>query len=352
LILFNDNDPGACAWLRELIRGGHLPEGTVDERSIHDLRGPDLQGCRQVHLFAGIGGWAYALQLAGWPVARPVWTGSCPCQPFSSAGKCKGEADERHLWPDFLRLIRECRPATCFGEQVSGRDGCRWLTRVRHDLEAEGYAVGCADLPACSQAAPHKRNRLFWVADSGRLGAGQHHQLGQANGTGAAGVVAHARQANLEPSGRGPTRRMGNPGRDGLGRYAGTALGPQAEGQGEGVQSRASSVVAGLPGPVGGVGDAKHGRCQGRHPQDAQGQAADTTLPSGAGDFWSRFRIIPCRDGKLRRIPVEPGLYPLAPRIPGDVALLRGAGNSIVPQVAAAFVRAFLEAEAELAERA
>lgn len=161
---YNDNDRGAAAWLRELIAAGLIPKGEVDERSIKDVEAADLS-FTQCHFFAGIGGWPYALQLAGWPANRPVWTGSCPCQPFSSAGKRKGEADERHLWPSFFRLIRECRPATLFGEQVAGRAGLEWLSRVRADLEAEGYAVGCADLPAGCVGAPHKRQRLFFVAD-------------------------------------------------------------------------------------------------------------------------------------------------------------------------------------------
>jgi site-specific DNA-cytosine methylase len=168
--IYSDNDRHAAAWLRELVKDGHLPQGMVNERDIRDLRASDLQSYRQVHLFAGIGGWAYALHLAGWPATRPVWTASCPCQPFSSAGKRKAGCDDRHLWPHLFRLVGECRPATLFGEQVSSKLGYRWLARVRDDLEKAGYAVGCADLPACSQGAPHIRNRLFLVADRGRVG--------------------------------------------------------------------------------------------------------------------------------------------------------------------------------------
>ncbi|MFZ5832382.1 MAG: DNA cytosine methyltransferase, partial [Planctomycetota bacterium] len=82
---YNDHDEYACEWLRNLIRDGLIPPGDVDSRSIADVQGSDLDGYTQCHFFAGIGGWPLALQLAGWPATEPVWTGSCPCQPFSAA---------------------------------------------------------------------------------------------------------------------------------------------------------------------------------------------------------------------------------------------------------------------------
>jgi DNA (cytosine-5)-methyltransferase 1 len=163
---YNDNDPYCADWLRNLIAAGHLPAGDVDDRDIRDVEPVDVRDYRQCHFFAGIGGWAYALRLAGWSDARPVWTGSCPCQPFSVTGQRKGDGDKRHLWPEFGRLISECAPAIVFGEQVAGSDGREWLARVRADLEALGYAVGAADLCAASVGAPHIRQRLFWVADT------------------------------------------------------------------------------------------------------------------------------------------------------------------------------------------
>src|SRR5689334_7710520 len=133
----NEHDSFAAEWLRNL-----WPAATVDGRSIHDVRAADLVGVERAHFFAGIGGWELALQLARWPAGRRVWTGSCPCQPFSAAGKRKAHADERHLWPEFLRLIAECRPPTVFGEQVASKLGRAWLAGVRADLEALGYVVG------------------------------------------------------------------------------------------------------------------------------------------------------------------------------------------------------------------
>ena len=163
-IYYNENDPKAAAWLRELIRQGHLPAGRVDERSITEVKADELTAYIQCHFFAGIGGWPYALTLAGWPVSRPVWSGSCPCQPFSAAGKGLGTADSRHLWPVFAQLIRACQPPTIFGEQVASRAGREWLGGVFTDLAAMGYSRAGADLCAAGVGAPHIRQRLFWVA--------------------------------------------------------------------------------------------------------------------------------------------------------------------------------------------
>lgn len=116
---YNEFDKHAAQWLRNLIAAGLIAPGDVDERSIADVRADDLAGYRQCHFFAGIGIWSHALRMAGWPDDREVWTGSCPCQPFSTAGQGKGFDDERHLWPVWVDLIRECRPKTIFGEQVS-----------------------------------------------------------------------------------------------------------------------------------------------------------------------------------------------------------------------------------------
>lgn len=161
---YNEIDPYAAQWLRNLIAAGHIAAGEVDERSIVDVSADDLRGFKQCHFFAGIGGWSYALRLAGWPDDKPVWTGSCPCQPLSVAGQRKGHADKRHLWPAFFRLIAECKPAIVFGEQVASKDGREWLAGVRADLETLGYACGAADLCAAGAGSPMSGQRLHWVA--------------------------------------------------------------------------------------------------------------------------------------------------------------------------------------------
>lgn len=163
---YNEIEPYCAQWLKNLMCEGLIPKGVVDDRSIVDVQPNDLRGFTQCHFFAGLGGWSRALELAAWPSFKPVWTGSCPCQPLSSAGQRKGHADGRHLWPAFYRLIAECSPAVVFGEQVASKDGREWFSGVRADLEALGYALGAADLCAASVGAPHIRQRLWFVANA------------------------------------------------------------------------------------------------------------------------------------------------------------------------------------------
>ena len=280
---YNENDPNAAAWLRCLIGEGLIPAGDVDERSITEVKPNDLTGYTQQHFFAGIGGWSLALNLAGWPASRPVRTGSCPCQPFSQAGKGKGEADERHLWPVFRDLISFGEPTITFGEQVASKAGREWLAGIRADLDGMGYAVGAADLCAASAGAPHIRQRLFWVANP---------DGGHASAKG----IQRGGEYGLQPEGRGTL----------------------------------------------GLADGESERWNGGH-ADEQGRARQSLGLLGSvyhGD-WSVCDILECTDGKARR--VEPGTFPLAHGVPGRVGLLRCYGNAIVPQVAATFVRSFSE---------
>ena len=184
---YNEFDSKTAAWLRELIKRGLIAVGDVDERSILDVTPDDVRGYTQCHFFAGIGGWSYALRLAGWPDDRPVWTGSPPCQPFSVAGTNLGRNDERHLSPYFVDLVRACRPEVLFGEQVAssavfGKAASRsgkgsggtpqwaWLDDLCNRLEAAHYAVGAVDLPAASVGAKHIRQRTFFGAVANSIG--------------------------------------------------------------------------------------------------------------------------------------------------------------------------------------
>lgn len=181
LAYYNEFDPYAAQWLRNLIDAGYIAPGDVDERSIVDVQPSELSGYTQCHFFAGIGGWSIALRLAGWPDERPVWTGSCPCQPFSvgsvAHGGAKGQGDERHLWPTFASLIRECAPPVVFGEQVADAIGWGWLDEAAWDLEGEGYACAATVLRASGFGARHHRKRLYWLADACREGREGHHSV-------------------------------------------------------------------------------------------------------------------------------------------------------------------------------
>ena len=301
-VYYNDNDPFAAHWLQNLVSAGLLPAGDVDDRSIMEVTPDDLRRYAQCHFFAGIGGWPYALELAGWPSNRPVWTGSCPCQPFSSAGKHQGHADDRHLWPAFFRLIAECRPDCIFGEQVGSKDGREWLAGVRADLETLGYACGGADLPAAGVAAPHIRARLYWVANAGGVRRQQTHS-DLPGGRQRSGAAEH------EPE-RPANRRDGRVGR--LGDAAGAGL----EGRG-GPEQHTDEQLPAAARMARGTGPWDGSECV---------WCAEPGAPSG---------------GYYRRI--EPSILLLADGIPARVGKLRGLGNAVVPQVAAVFAQAFME---------
>jgi DNA (cytosine-5)-methyltransferase 1 len=374
---YNEIDRYAAEWLRNLIAAKLIPAGHVDERDIRDVMGSDLDGYAQCHFFAGIAGWPRALAMAGWPVDRPVWTGSCPCQPFSTAGKRKGESDERHLWPEFRRLIAERKPSTVFGEQVASKDGRRWLAGVRLDLEGLGYAVGAADLCAAGSGAPHIRQRLFWVADAscrevwrtgqprslpdGRMADPKDADGGWADGKtdgGRRAEKAGGSSGGVEKDGK--EQRVGNDGEfteNGQPSRAeplrptrlGDSGGAGSQGRiGRSVE-RASERPAGSPSEAGGVeksgwvgrGWRDDGVDEGEAEAKTERSSASGAQPRRGAGFWDAYETIPCTDGKARRI--EPGTFPLAHGVPARVGKLRAYGNAIVPQVASGFVRAYLE---------
>lgn len=172
---YNENNPYAARWLRNLIEENLIAPGIVDDRSILDVRPGDLAGFTQCHFFAGIGGWSYAARLAGWPDDRHLWTGSCPCQPWSKAGRGRAHNDERHLWPEWFRLIGKCSPPVVFGEQVPVAIKRGWLDLVATDLEEAGYAFGSLRARASDVGAPIERQRIWFVAK--HIGAGMERQF-------------------------------------------------------------------------------------------------------------------------------------------------------------------------------
>ena len=348
---YNEHDPKSAAWLRELIKQGHIAPGDVDERSIEDVLPSELAGYTQCHFFAGIGVWSYALRQAGWPDDRPVWTGSCPCQPFSQAGKRGGTSDERHLWPAFHWLISQRKPDVVFGEQVASKDGLAWLDTVQSDMEAAGYTFGAVDLCAAGVGAPHIRQRLYFVAESlsqqeqsttaGRL----HAESGERGAVDQLADTESVRSRERQPD-------------------TGRCINGSSEGQGAVIErDRTTDQLAdaqhaerrpehekygqayrrdglGRGGNAGIMGNAEGGE---RRVPVREGQI-DFVESGGAGPtngFWRDAEWIYCRDGKWRA--TEPGTSPLVNGVAARVGRLRGYGNAIVAPVAEAFIRAYMD---------
>jgi DNA (cytosine-5)-methyltransferase 1 len=385
---YNEWDREKAAVLRELIKAGLIAPGDVDERSITDVRADDLRGFRQCHFFAGVGIWSRALRTAGWPDGRPVWTGSPPCQPFSVAGLELGYDDPRHLAPQWLDLVTECRPERVFGEQVAAAVGKGWLDALQDELEAAGFAIGSLSFPACSLGAPHIRQRLYFGAvrmehtkhPSGGA-VSQHREDGRnrANGgreeahrvTGTSGEIlrvddttgARHDRAQLGPEGTARDKARMRLSGEGCGpRGVDDRLGPRLERHaGDGDDShepgRDHARQAGPVAKACSSGGMEHGPRDGRDERGAEPGRGRTTSGCGAGGvghsrrpgptngFWADADWLRCRDERWR--PVGPGAFPLAHGAAARVVRLRGYGDGIVAPQAEAFIRWFEQAVTE-----
>ncbi|EHO1929660.1 DNA cytosine methyltransferase [Salmonella enterica] len=348
---YNEIDPNAAQWLRNLIAAGHIAPGEVDERSIEDVAPDDLRGFTQCHFFAGIGVWSYALRLAGWPDNKPVWTGSCPCQPFSSAGKGAGFDDERHLWPALFYLISERRPELVFGEQVAGVNA--WFDLVQTDVEAVDYAFGLVPFPAAGVGAPHIRDRAYWVADA----SGERSQRWRKRLNSTEEDVRRSPTNLQHQSTAGDKTRSGN-----LSGFIQTC--GLAESSGEQYQNglsgcresnsasagRTAAEPAGLCLPER-MADSDDDRQQPGSGRGRSGQSyrtgndprrrSENLRPNTINGYWDDADWLLCQDGRWR--PVEPGTFPLAHGIASRVGRLRAYGNAIVAPAAATFIRSFME---------
>lgn len=342
---YNEIDPFAAQWLRNLIASGHIAAGEVDERSIEDVTPDDLRGFTQCHFFAGIGVWSHSLRLAGWPDDKQVWTGSCPCQPFSAAGKGDGFDDERHLWPAFFHLISERRPQHVFGEQVAAGNANVWFDLVQADLEGMDYTFGLVPFTSASIGAPHIRERAYWVA----------HASSKYESTAGNETRTAARHRSCAPDGMAD------------------ASGERFNGVNSLLQRKESGRLAeGLSETTGigsacWLGDSNNSRLE-RHlwNDGATGRERATGSVTAAGlhsrplevnGFWRDADWLFCRDGQWR--PVESGTFPLVARFAkslghGKSSLramagrnrtgrLKGYGNAINAQAAAEFIRSYIE---------
>ncbi|NIH12403.1 MAG: DNA cytosine methyltransferase [Serratia symbiotica] len=293
---YNEIDSYAAQWLRNLIAAGHIAPGDVDERSIEDVKPDDLRNYTQCHFFAGIGVWSYALRNAGWPDEKPVWTGSCPCQPFSAAGKGHGFDDERHLWPAFHWLISECRPQCIFGEQVASGNANAWFDLVQTDLEAMDYAFRLVPFPSAGVGAPHIRDRAYWVAHTHNTGLERWEGIPKRAAERVAGASCVAdRLANTQ-------RQQHEECLSRLGK------GTEKKGSWKAIESTRLCL------------------------------SIDTSPVNG---FWRDADWLFCRDEKWR--PVEPGTFPLADGASARVGRLRAYGNALNAEAAKVFINAYVD---------
>lgn len=311
---------------------------------------------RHLDLFSGIGGFALAAEMV-WPeaehifcdiepfsqaVLRKHWpdakiygdirtlhgnengaidllTGGFPCQPFSSAGKRKGTEDDRHLWPEMLRVIREATPRWIIGENVSGLltwDGGMVLDSVLSDLEGSGYDAWPLVIPAAAVDAPHRRDRVWIIAHSTRrrlegrdVSIRLRRSLETATDTNGiredvSDTQLIGRQAReLKASGRPASERRTTPDQP---RRRGSALAHSDSIDVEGSDAEAT---------------------QGR-----QGPRRSARLRGGTG-------------GGPAKWPAEPSVGRVAHGVPSRVDRIKALGNAIVPQVAAQIMRAIKEAD-------
>ena len=231
-----------------------------------------------------------------------VITGGYPCQPFSVAGKRKGDQDDRHLWPEMYRIISEVRPAWVIAENVAGHINMG-LDQVLSDLEVENYAATAVVIPACAVDAPHRRDRVWIIANDDRqqrgadegksdTGTDRRHDIGR--------VCENVADAGHDAE--RPSKTMD--GNATIGR--------------EGITDPANSGEA--------VADTDQARLQEREGENTVGTWPQCWPVSERGKLW---------------LP-EPGVGRVANGIPRRVDRLKGLGNAVVPQIPEMIGRAIL----------
>jgi DNA (cytosine-5)-methyltransferase 1 len=223
-----------------------------------------------------------------------LFAGGYPCQPFSTAGKRAGKDDDRHLWPEFSRLVDELRPAWVIGENVAGHISMG-LDDVLSDLEGKGYACRSFVIPACGVGAPHKRERVWTVAH------------------------AHGVRGDGSAAQQGPNRRQV---------AAGSGDVSHASGVGRQGQGQPFKPVNPETTEDGQATELEHG-----------GVANKRLAESGMGGIADG--VSAWLDGSWER-----GIARVASGVPDRVARLKALGNAVVPQIPEMIGRAILAAEA------
>jgi len=334
---FCDNDTFCQAVLNK-----HWPNSKI-YGDIRELAA-DTRGEKQ----RGIPSGAREAVPAPWRGSFDLITGGFPCQPFSQAGKRKGTDDDRHLWPEMFRVIRAFTPTWVVAENVRGLltlGGGVVFEQVCADLEGAGYEVQPLVIPACAVNAPHRRDRVWFVAN--RKGA-------ERNGERAEQGWKQGRPSNedCDAADAAGIRRHGEPHqwqgvqRDELARgEAGTGDKPSFNVTNDERWSR-------LPGhedeAIGGRGEARQEHCWGAvaapHPTGEQAHAPvplgfhpESRLPDW-GERWERVAAATCVRGVDDELP--PGLDGRAGTRSNRAARLKALGNAIVPAVAIEIMKA------------
>jgi DNA (cytosine-5)-methyltransferase 1 len=240
-----------------------------------------------------------------------IVTGGFPCQPYSSAGKRLGKEDDRHLWPEMCRAIREIQPSWVVGENVRGLtnwNGGMVFDEVQADLEAEGYEVLPFLLPACAVNAPHRRDRIWFVAysksfDNRRKRGNMEEQDGKAG-------IRKQKNAVYEFAHNGSEGDAPNPN-----------SAPTEHKVSTGGNLPTSSLQQDAPNPD------SNGQPSKEHGQTESRRIAETSIPSDWSNFPTQSPICTGDDGLSTRL--DNITFPKWRN-----ESIKAAGNAIVPQVA------------------
>ena len=255
-----------------------------------------------------------------------VITGGYPCQPFSVAGKQKGEQDDRHLWPSMLEIIAQVRPTWVICENVTGHIALG-LDQVLLDLENEGYSTRTFIIPACSVNAPHRRDRLWIVAHSNSNGTGK-----RCNSKAFSEVIGKIRKGRNSKDSQDESAHSNKCSKDvadsdstGLEQSNETLEGGSSK------QSDSGSIQPGENALADSFGSKFKGGSEEQILRKPNVQSEPRRSSENFREIWA----------------VEPGMGRVADGIPRRVAKLKALGNAVVPQICMMIGRAILEFENE-----